>query len=82
MSKPGSYNASSTHRSLHAEVERLRDQALMCWEKDARTLEWFGLHNGMSVLELGSGPGFITEQLLAVLPSLIQPWVMRRLDSG
>jgi ubiquinone/menaquinone biosynthesis C-methylase UbiE len=39
------------------------------WEKEARALAWFGLHDGMAVLEPGSGPGFITEQLMALLPS-------------
>jgi SAM-dependent methyltransferase len=53
---------------LDAEVERLRAQALLSWEKEARTLGWFGLQDGMSVLELGSGPGFVTGQLLAWLP--------------
>src|SRR4029078_1894032 len=32
-------------------------------------LAWFGLRDGMSVLELGSGPGFVTEQLLQMLPN-------------
>jgi ubiquinone/menaquinone biosynthesis C-methylase UbiE len=32
-------------------------------------LSWFGLQDGMSVLELGSGPGFITEQLLTLVPT-------------
>jgi ubiquinone/menaquinone biosynthesis C-methylase UbiE len=56
------------HRGFDSEVQRLRAQALLGWEKEARTLAWFGLQDGMSVLELGSGPGFITEQLLALLP--------------
>ena len=47
-----------------AEVKRLASQARGGWGKEARTLSWFGLQDGMSVLELGSGPGFITEQLL------------------
>jgi ubiquinone/menaquinone biosynthesis C-methylase UbiE len=41
----------------------------MSWGKEARLLTWFGLQDGMSVLELGSGPGFVTEQLLALLPN-------------
>jgi ubiquinone/menaquinone biosynthesis C-methylase UbiE len=41
----------------------------MAWEKEARTLRWFGLQDGMSVLELGSGPGFVTGQLLDLLPN-------------
>jgi ubiquinone/menaquinone biosynthesis C-methylase UbiE len=67
---PGSYNASSIHRDLDSEVERLQAQVLISWQKEARTLAQFGLHDGMSVLELGSGPGFFTQQLLAWLPNI------------
>jgi ubiquinone/menaquinone biosynthesis C-methylase UbiE len=69
MKNSGSYDASASHRDTEAEIERLRAQALLGWEKEARTLTWFGLRDGMSILELGSGPGFATEQLLDLLPS-------------
>lgn len=65
----GSYNANAAHRARALEVERLRAQVLLSWEKESRTLAWFGLQDGMAVLELGSGLGFVTEQLLAMLPS-------------
>jgi ubiquinone/menaquinone biosynthesis C-methylase UbiE len=68
MAESGSYHASKSHRDAESEVQRLRAQALLTWEKEARTLAWFGLQDGMSVLELGSGPGFVTEQLLPLLP--------------
>ena len=64
-----SYKASEMNDDLGKEVERLRGQALWAWEKEARNLGWFGLRDGMSILELGSGPGFITEQLLELYPS-------------
>src|SRR6476646_6721829 len=63
------YIAAEQSGGLEFEVERLRQQALVSWDKEARTLELFGLRDGMSVLELGSGPGFITEQLLSRYPS-------------
>ncbi len=66
---PASYNASTMHRDLDSEVQRLRTQVLLSWEKEARTLGWFGLHDGLSILELGSGPGFYTEKLLTLLPN-------------
>src|SRR5258708_994628 len=53
---------------LDREMQRLRTQALRTWPQEARLLQWYGLRDGMSVLKLGSGPGFITEQLLALLP--------------
>lgn len=68
MAASGSYDAQKSHRSVDAEMERLAAQARLGWGKEARTLAWFGLRDGMSVLELGSGPGFITGQLLELLP--------------
>ena len=53
---------------LHADVERLRAQALLSWPKEAQALERLGLRDGMSVLEVGSGPGFVTEAVLRALP--------------
>jgi ubiquinone/menaquinone biosynthesis C-methylase UbiE len=69
MSEAGSYDASKMPGGLDVELERLRKQALKPWKKEARQLEWFGLRDGMSVLELGGGPGFVTGQLLDMLPN-------------
>lgn len=63
------YKASEMNESLEKEIERLRGQAEWAWAKEARNLGWFGLRDGMSILELGSGPGFITEKLLALCPN-------------
>src|ERR1044072_7344927 len=65
----GSYDASTMPGGLDQEVERLRNQALLEWHKESRTLQWLGLRDGMSLLELGGGPGFITGQLLEMLPN-------------
>lgn len=62
------YNISNVTTGFKAEVERLKVQTLMGWKKEFRNLGWYGLQNGMSVLELGSGPGFVTEQLVHHLP--------------
>jgi ubiquinone/menaquinone biosynthesis C-methylase UbiE len=69
MSAAGSYDLHNSHRSVDAEVRRLAAQARSGWAKEARMLSWFGLQDGMSVLEVGSGPGFTTAQLLALLPT-------------
>ncbi|MDQ3706145.1 MAG: methyltransferase domain-containing protein [Chloroflexota bacterium] len=63
------YDASTTLGDLEIELQRLKAQAIMGWSKESRNLKWFGLRDGMSVLEVGSGPGFITEQLLDMFPS-------------
>lgn len=69
MSASGSYDLHSAHRDADTEIRRLAAQARSGWEKEARLLAWFGLQDGMSVLEVGSGPGFITGQLLELLPT-------------
>lgn len=65
----GSYRADQEHRDLESEVERLRAQALLSWRQEARLLGWLGLRDGMTVLDLGSGPGFVAEQLRQLLPN-------------
>ncbi len=65
----GSYTAAEMPGGLDVELDRLREQALTWWPKEARTLLWYGLKDGMSVFEPGAGPGFITEQLLTMLPN-------------
>ena len=62
------YKAGNANIGLSAEVQRLKVQALMGWEKEYRNLQWFGLQDGMRILEVGCGPGFITEQLAERLP--------------
>jgi ubiquinone/menaquinone biosynthesis C-methylase UbiE len=63
-----SYDASSMPIGLDKELERLRCQALISWVKEARNLKWMGLEGHMSILELGSGPGFVTEALAKLVP--------------
>ena len=58
MAAEGSYQASTFNLELDAEIQRLKAQVLLSWEKEARTLKWFGLANGMNVLEAGSGRDF------------------------
>lgn len=70
MTTSGSYNIGSSPHKISAEIRRLANQARSGWEKEARALAWFGLEDGMSVLEPGSGPGFITEQLLDLFPNI------------
>jgi ubiquinone/menaquinone biosynthesis C-methylase UbiE len=68
MPTPGSYNVSTAHQDRETEVARLADQASLAWEKEAAVLEKFGFRDGMSIVELGSGPGFVTRLLLDHFP--------------
>jgi len=63
------YNIQNAALGFTCEMERLKVQAIMGWEKEFRNLKWYGLKNEMRVLELGSGPGFFTEQLMRNLHS-------------
>jgi len=64
--QPGDPRLASSR--LHADFERLRAQAELSWPREARALARLGLNDGLSILEVGSGPGFITERLLEALP--------------
>ncbi|MEB3210494.1 MAG: methyltransferase domain-containing protein [Leptolyngbyaceae bacterium] len=68
MAHEGSYNVSTYHRDLESELHRLKFQVELSWAKESRNLQWLGLTDGMSVLELGSGPGFTTQKLLSLIP--------------
>lgn len=80
MNTLSSYDPNASHRDYDSEIGRLRAQTLLSWEKEVRTLGWFGLRDGMSVLEFGSGPGFVTEQLLMSLPN--SPVTAVEIDEG
>lgn len=49
---------------LNTEISRLRKQAYIGWNKEVKMLKNLGLEDGMRILEVGSGPGFVTELLL------------------
>lgn len=46
----------------------LQRQVLRSWRKESRQLAWFGLRDGMSILDLGCGPGHFAGQLADWLP--------------
>jgi ubiquinone/menaquinone biosynthesis C-methylase UbiE len=54
---------------IEHELNRLRAQVELSWRQESRLLQWLGLRDGTRLLELGSGPGFFTESLLALLPT-------------
>lgn len=69
MEQPGSYVAEEMPGGFDREIIRLRAQALLSWDRELSVLRRLGLADGMAVLDVGGGPGFITEQLLAALPA-------------
>lgn len=62
------YHIQTTRLGIGQELDRLKAQVGMGWDKEFRNLKWYGLEDGMNVLELGSGPGFFTGKLVSNLP--------------
>ena len=54
---------------IKTELNRLEAQVNIGWEKELRTLKLLGLKDNVKILEIGSGPGFVTERLLNAFPS-------------
>ncbi|MDU5144189.1 MAG: methyltransferase domain-containing protein [Paenibacillus dendritiformis] len=50
-------------------LERMKGQMNISWSKEEQVLGQFGVKDGDSILEVGSGPGFVTEQLSRMFPS-------------
>jgi ubiquinone/menaquinone biosynthesis C-methylase UbiE len=66
MTAPKSYDLHQL--GLDQETHRLREQARLAWPQESPILVRFGLQDAMTVLDLGCGPGSLTEHLLALLP--------------
>ena len=64
-----SYQLSEENLSVGDELQRLCSQVQLSWKEEMRLMGWLGLSDGMSVLELGCGPGFVTERLAEYLPT-------------
>lgn len=63
------YNAELEYKGLESELARLKVQLMLSWERELRLLRWLGLQDGMTILELGCGPGYVTEQLQQSFPN-------------
>ena len=68
MADSESYNIPALHIVPSREVERLRFQVQLSWHKELEVLERLGLRDGMSVLDLGCGPGFVAAELMMAFP--------------
>jgi ubiquinone/menaquinone biosynthesis C-methylase UbiE len=65
-----SYQIQRVSGHLQTEIDRLDAQVNLFWEKELKHYKEYGLKDGMSVVELGSGPGFLTEKLLGAFPGI------------
>lgn len=60
----GSYSVENESISELEEIDRLATQALLSWQKEAELMTIYGLKSGVNLLEVGSGPGFVSKQIL------------------
>jgi ubiquinone/menaquinone biosynthesis C-methylase UbiE len=66
-----SYNIRNVSASVEVELNRLKAQVELFWDKEMKHYVEFGLKNRMSIVELGSGPGFLIEKLLGAFDQLL-----------
>ena len=64
MKETSSYVISNIAYNVDKEIDRLKGQVDLFWDKEFLRYKQFGLKNKMSLVEFGSGPGFLTEKLL------------------
>lgn len=69
MSFEGSYNVQQISKDIDLELSRLKAQVALFWDKELKRYIEFGLEDGMSIVEFGSGPGYLTEKILRVFPN-------------
>lgn len=69
MNQQGSYQINTISSCVEAEISRLKAQVELFWDKEFKHYIEFGLSDGMLIAELGSGPGFVTEKILGILPN-------------
>ncbi|TDC47594.1 methyltransferase domain-containing protein [Micromonospora sp. KC207] len=70
MGTTGSYDVSRIGASVDAEIDRLGGQVELFWAKESQRYAGYGLTAGLTVVELGCGPGYLLEKLATAFPGL------------
>ena len=65
----GSYQLDNFTENKAAEVERLKSQVELFFDKEFAAFQKLGLKDGMNILECGSGPGYLMVNILKQLPN-------------
>ena len=69
MSKEESaYDKTLKERTIDHEVKRLKYQAVLYWNNELDFFKLIGISPGMKILEVGSGPGYMTELIKKYFP--------------
>jgi ubiquinone/menaquinone biosynthesis C-methylase UbiE len=69
MSARGSYDPRQEGGGFATEVRRLEAQVAASWSQELRVLRAIGLTDGMRVLDLGCGPGYVSAALARAFPA-------------
>jgi ubiquinone/menaquinone biosynthesis C-methylase UbiE len=69
MNSQSSYNIQTIAGNVEKEINRLQAQVELFWDKELKHYIEFGIRDGMSIVELGSGPGFVTEKIIEKFPN-------------
>jgi SAM-dependent methyltransferase len=70
MNPQGSYQIRTFASNVEKEIQRLKAQVDLFWGNESKRYVEFGLRDGLSIVELGSGPGFLVEKILAAFPHI------------
>ncbi len=65
----GSYQLDNFTENKDIEVKRLKSQVELFFEKEFETYKKLGLKDGMSIIECGSGPGYLITNILKRFPN-------------
>lgn len=64
----GSYQIESIANNVEGEINRLKAQVELFWNNEWNRYKEYGLASAETIIELGSGPGFLMEKLLTNIP--------------
>ena len=64
-----SYKINEFSANVGTEVKRLQAQVELFWDKELKVYLYFGLKDGMKILECGSGPGYVMEKIISHFPN-------------
>jgi SAM-dependent methyltransferase/acyl carrier protein len=69
MNYQSSYKIQGFSADEKSEIERLKAQVELFWDKELVFYKLFGLKDGMKIVECGCGPGLVGQKLLAAFPN-------------
>ncbi len=84
----GSYKLESFTDNIESEVNRLKYQVDLFYQKEIELYKKIGLRDGMKIIECGSGPGFLIRNIVRDFPNCIataveiDPYLVEQLNKN